>query len=74
MDLVAKTRVSNVKATFEGVNQGPGVEVPVDCTVCPKVPYISWTPLFSALSEWIKKPFELLIALTGRFGLVYKVA
>ena len=43
-------------------------------TVCPKVPYISKVSLFSAVCGWIPKPFDLLIALTVRFDLVYEVA
>ena len=40
----------------------------------PKVPYISKVSLFSAVCGWIPKPFDLLIALTVRFDLVYEVA
>ena len=43
-------------------------------TVCPKVPYISKVPLFSAKCGWILKPFGLLIAHTLRFDMVYEVA
>ena len=48
---------------------------PYPCsTVCPKVPYISKVPLFSAKCGWILKPFGLLIAHTLRFDMVYEVA
>ena len=42
-------------------------------TVCPKVPYTSKVPLFSAIHGWILKPFGLLIVQMGRFDLVYEV-
>ena len=40
-------------------------------TVCPKVPYKSKVPLFSAKCGWILKPFGLLIAPASGFDLVY---
>ena len=43
-------------------------------TVCPKVPYKSKVPIFSAKCGWILKPFGLLISPAGGFDLVYEVA
>ena len=43
-------------------------------TVCPKVRYKSNVPLFSAICGWILKSFDLMIAHTGRFDMVYEVA
>ena len=40
-------------------------------TVCPKVCDTLDTTLFSGLCGWILKPFDLMIAHTGGFVLVY---
>ena len=43
-------------------------------TVCPKVPWKSNVPLFSAICGQILKPFGLLIATKVRFVMVYDKA
>ena len=41
--------------------------------VCPKVPWNSYTLLFSTICGWIQKPFDLQVAHIGGFDLLYKV-
>ena len=42
-------------------------------TVCPKVAYNSFHMVFSAISGWILKPFDLQVATLGRFDMMYNM-
>ena len=59
---------------LESESKCSGQHMDLLCTVCPKVPWKSNVPLFSAICGQILKPFGLLIATKVRFVMVYDKA
>ena len=62
---------TSIKDFCTGEEEGVSPNAARASTVCPKVAYNSFHMVFSAISGWILKPFDLQVATMSGFDIMY---